>query len=150
MADALTKADLMELWQKQFLPSIRKEIQTECKEIMNNIREQIMKSVREVKDKCQQIERSQEFLSTKYEQMMDTTQATKKQIEITLSKVRNQDDSIGSMKKQIDDIYCQIDEMQQYTRRDCIEIIGVPKSSGEDVMEIVTEVSNLVGVQTGK
>ena len=37
--------------------------------------------------------------------------------------------------------------MQQYTRRDCIEIIGVPKSSGEDVMEIVTEVSNLVGVQ---
>ena len=105
-----------------------------------------MKNVRDLRDKCSQIERSQEFLSAKYEQMMDTTQATKKQIEMTNTKVRDQADSMSTLKENIEDLYCQLDELQHYSQRDCIETTGVPKSNDENVAQTVKEVSDLVGV----
>ena len=39
------------------------------------------------------------------------------------------------------------DEQEQYIRRDCLEIRGVPTSSGEDTNEIVKNVGSIVDVR---
>lgn len=138
-AKSLSKESFMELWQKELLPSIRKEIKLESELIMNNIRE--------LKEKCMQIEKSQEFLSAKYEQLMQSIQSTKKQVDIATNKMKHQEESISSLKDNTDELYFLVDELQQYSRRDCIEINGIPKLEGENANQIVIEISSLIGVQ---
>ena len=39
-----------------------------------------------------------------------------------------------------------MDEVQQYSPRDCLEVVGIPVSSNEDPNVIVQEIADLVGV----
>ena len=44
-------------------------------------------------------------------------------------------------------VECALDETQQYLRRDCLEINGVPILSYENLSQLVKEVSSLAGVE---
>ncbi len=41
----------------------------------------------------------------------------------------------------------QIDDIQQYLRRDCVEIIGIPVTSQDNPKSMAMEVGNLMGVR---
>ena len=42
---------------------------------------------------------------------------------------------------------CVIDEMQQYSRRDCLEITGIPVLSDDSPKQLVKEIGSLIDVQ---
>lgn len=42
---------------------------------------------------------------------------------------------------------CVIDEMQQYSRRDCLEITGIPVLSNDSPKQLVKEIGSLIDVQ---
>ena len=50
------------------------------------------------------------------------------------------------MNKEISDLRSSIDEQAQYTRRECLEIRGVPVTTGEDTNEIVKKIGALIEV----
>ena len=52
----------------------------------------------------------------------------------------------SKMKKEISDLRSAIDEQAQYTRRDCLEIRGVPVTTGEDTNVIVKKIGALIDV----
>ena len=129
----------MQLWREELLPSIRQEIKQEVESINTNIEA--------LKCRCEQIEKSQDFLSTKYDKFVETLQGVKKQINGTETKVKNQDEAIKNVKINITDLSTQLDELQQYTRRDCLEINGIPSLPDDDPEQLVMELTEVIGVQ---
>lgn len=132
----------MDLWNKKLLPSIKKEIAAEINTIKTNLKE--------LNDRCMNIEKSQEFLSSKYDQIAESLQSLKKQNALNDNKMKKQEESIVMNQESIDDLYLQVDEMQQYSRRECLEIIGIPKLANEVSNQLIAEVGKLVGVEIKK
>ena len=67
---------------------------------------------------------------------------------ITNSREEKLGELAGTIEKQDQSPYrveCALDETQQYLRRDCLEINGVPISSYENPNQLVKEVGSLAG-----
>lgn len=139
MSSDLTKNSFMDMWTKELLPSIRKEIKCELQEIRDDIKN--------LREKCEHIERSQEFLSQKYDKVIESIQESKKKIQANSSKIDRQTESTSYLEANVDEIYTILDELQQYSRRDCLEIQGVPQIENEDLEQLVIEVCDLIGAK---
>ena len=129
----------MELWRATLLPSIREEIKLELNAIKREIKD--------LSDKCIQIERSQDFMAKRYDQMIESVQVAKKQIDANSKQIKNQADRTTTLQENIDDLFSQMDELQQYSRRECLEISGIPKLESENVNRLVTETCSAIDVK---
>ena len=91
-------------------------------------------------------EESMTFFNTNFETMKAKTDSLEKQMKALADEnVRLRSDS-AKMKKEICDLRSAIDEQAQYTRRECLEIRGVPVTCGEDTNEIVKKIGALTDV----
>ena len=52
----------------------------------------------------------------------------------------------AKMNKEISDLRSSIDNQAQFTRRECLEIRGIPGTAGEDTNEIVKKIGALIEV----
>ena len=93
-----------------------------------------------------QLEKSQNFLSEKYDAFMEAFQCRGAEISNLRDKVREQEELIKKLEKQQDQNNCDIDQMEQYSRRECLEITGVPRQTGESTNRITQEISSLMGL----
>ena len=131
----LTTEALRILWADEFLPSIRKEFKTE----IDKVKEEI--SV--LTAKCIEIEASQTFLSNKYDNFTNTLQTTKQDVFEVSNRLKAAEEKLQT----IDDIIDEQDDLQQYIRRDCVEIIDVPTSQVDDPKQVAVEIGHLMGVE---
>ena len=69
--ETLTVDALKQLWESEFLPSIRSEF----KEI-----DHIKRELNSLTQKCNKIEKSQRFLATEYDNVKTSIQTTKKEV----------------------------------------------------------------------
>lgn len=145
----LTLEILKETWKEEFLPAIRKEIRTELKKEIALLNE----TIKTITARCDEIEKSQEFQSKQYEEILkkhtDTTsllQEAKKEIKRLQDVTTSQEQQISQLTDQQYNHAQEIDEILQYSRRDCIEIVGIPKAQDEDPKEILKEVCSIIGV----
>ena len=134
----LTTDALRILWADEFLPSIRKEFKTE----IDKVKEEI--SV--LTAKCIEIEASQTFLSKEYDNFTSTLQTTKQNVLEASNRLKAAEDKLQA----IDNIIDEQDDLQQYIRRDCVEIIGVPTPQVDDPKQIAVEIGHLMGVEIEK
>ena len=139
--------DLRKLWKEEFLPSIRQEIKAEILALKS--------SIDALTQRCNALEKSQDFISKKYDSVIETiqksnSQATKldkKYKEITKQKHA---ELVGTTNKHEDTLYrieSSLDETQQYLRRDCLEITGVTIKPDDNPKQIVKEIGSLIGVE---
>ncbi|CAB3992539.1 Hypothetical predicted protein [Paramuricea clavata] len=131
----LTADTLRELWADEFLPSIQKEFKAEIDKIKDEISA--------LTAKCIEIEASQTFLSKEYDNFTDSLQITKRDVMEISSCLKVLEDKI----KSIDDLVDEQDDIQQYIRRDCVEITGVPMLPDDKPKEIVKEIGQLMGIE---
>ena len=134
----LTTDALRILWADEFLPSIRKEFKTE----IDKVKEEI--SV--LTAKCIEIEASQTFLSKEYDNFTNTLQMTKQNVLEVSNRLKAAEDKLQT----IDNIIDEQDDLQQYIRRDCVEIIDVPTPQVDDPKQIAVEIGHLMGVEIEK
>ena len=130
----LTIASFRDLWKNEFLPEIRKEIDfanaTLCSEI------------RDLNKRLDEFEKAQSFISEKYDQLTEVIKSTKKQVQQIESKLKDE----AELKNSDYDNMVAIDELQQYQRRDCLEIIGIPTLPNEKPKDFVKELGSILGV----
>ena len=134
----LTVDEFRKMWKTEFLPSIRQEVKLEIETLGANI--QVLT------DRCSQIEQSMQFLSDKYDTVLGILQATKKQIAGLEANVKEQTDQISKLHEADYEKDCTIDAMQQYLRRDCIEITGIPTLPLDNPKQLVLELGSLIDV----
>jgi len=86
------------------------------------------------------------FLNISFETMKVKMDSPEKQMKnLAQENDRLRSDS-AKMNKEISDLRSSIDEQAQYTRRECLEIRGVPMTSGEDTDELVKKIGALIEV----
>ena len=146
----LSAKELRRIWNDEFLPSIRREIKTEILELKS--------SIKALTERCNELEKSQDFVSKKYDTAIAALQSVKSEI-CNLDKkhttiVNSLEEKLGELAgttdRQDQSLYrveSALDETQQYLRRDCLEINGVPISSYENPNQLVKEVGLLAGVE---
>ena len=126
------------MWETEFLPSIRREIKFEIETLSANIKA--------LTNRCSQIEQSIQFLSEKYDTVLEILQATNKQVAKLEAIINEEADQIAKLQDIDYEKDCTIDAMQQYLRRDCIEITGIPTLPLDNPKQLVLELGSLIDV----
>lgn len=129
----------MELWNNELLPSIHKLIKSEISQVNDTISD--------LNAKFLKIEESQKYLSAKYDEFLHSLQSTKKLVADQDLRIA---DSIGKIEQIRNTTYdhdVAIDEIQQYQRRDCLEITGIPMLPMENTKAMVMELASAIGVE---
>ncbi|XP_068734476.1 uncharacterized protein [Montipora capricornis] len=146
----LSAKEVRRIWNDEFLPSIRRKIKTEILELKS--------SIKALTERCNELEKSQDFVSKKYDTAIAALQSVKSEISNLDKKhttiVNSLEEKLGELAGTIDRqdqslyrVESALDETQQYLRRDCLEINGVPISSYENPNQLVKEVGLLAGVE---
>ncbi|XP_044167073.1 uncharacterized protein LOC122951098 [Acropora millepora] len=147
----LSAKELRRIWNDEFLPSVRREIKTEILELKSSIKALVT-------ERCNELEKSQDFVFKKYHTAIAALQSVKSEISYLDKKhttiVNSLEEKLGELAgttdRQDQSLYrveSALDETQQYLRRDCLEINGVPISSYENPNQLVKEVGLLAGVE---
>ena len=146
----LSADQLRGMWKDEFLPSIRREIKAEIQALKS--------SIKLLTERCDAMEQSQDFTSKKYDTVIQALQSTKgdttkldnKYKEITDLLEEKRDELAQTTHKHEETLYrieCSLDETQQYLRRDCLEVTGVPMRAQDNPNQIVKEIGSLIGVE---
>ena len=100
----LTMATLRDLWENELMPEIRKEIEL--------ARAALRTEIRDLNNRLDEFEKAQPFLSEKYDQLMDITQTTKKQMQRIERKFKHQHHIIS---KQEESVYVNTNAIDEVT-----------------------------------
>ena len=139
--EQLTVKHLRELWKEGFLPAIKFEIEA--------VKVQLQSQIEIVNGRLQNIEQKQSLLSSKYDNLLVATQGANKKIQ-ELEKSRK--DLLNITSNLEDSLYgneIAIDDVQQYLRRDCFEIVGFLCVPQDNPIQLVQEVGSLIDVDIG-
>ena len=134
----MTVESLKNIWERDLLPSIKKEFKIE----FDNIKGEITA----LNIKCADIERSQNYLSKDYDNFKESLQTVKKHVSETSQKIKNLEERLQTTEDNTYNQQVLVDNVQQYQRRDCIEITGVPVLPTDNPKQIVVEVGELMGI----
>ena len=119
---------------------------------------ELKSSIKALAERCNAIEKSQDFVSKKYDTAIAALQSVKcqtanldkKYTTITNSLEEKLGELAGTIDKQDQSLYrveCALHETQQYLRRDCLEINGVPISLYANPNQLVKEVGSHAGLE---
>lgn len=97
------------------------------------------------------VEKSLQYLQDQYEDFISKTKALEEKIHKELSSIQN---DVGSLRmdtiansNSVAQFQTKINELEQYSRRECLEIRGIPETEEENTNEIVKCVGDLMDVQ---
>jgi predicted nuclease with TOPRIM domain len=96
------------------------------------------------KSELESIRQSQEFLSTKFDELAVSTNQLKnenKELRTANTQLQNR---AASLEKQHISLDTETENMKRYLRRDWLEIHGVPESSTESTNKLVVQVASLI------
>lgn len=140
-------------WKTKVIEELKRDIRAQvCQEIKNEMTS-VKSSIADLSERFTKIEESQDFiskqfddLSKKLDSLSSTIQTSKKQFVLNETNTKALETQLENLQSYTDQLECEIDEMQQYLRRDCLEIVGVPKLLDEEPKEIVKEICNAMNI----
>ena len=100
-----------------------------------------------VKNQIQGVETSQSFISDKYENVIEVTQSIKKEMKTVQSHRKESNERLECLEKEASYNMAVLDEVQQYLRRDCLEITGIPIVPLDDPSTLVSEVCSAMDIE---
>ena len=117
---------------------------------MQYVVEQFESQILEVRNKLKTIESAQKFISDKYDSVMEMTQATNKELKTMQNRLRESEERVNNIEGEVYNNMASVDEMQQYLRRDCLEITGISVVPLDDPGNLVSEVCEILNVGLDK
>ena len=137
-ATSLTLESLRDLWSKEFLPNMRMEIRTEF--------ETLKASIRDLKRRFDELEKAQSLVSKQYDTVLLTVKDHKEHDENVKNQIQQIEENINNLNKDDYDLLVKLDELEQYARRDCLEITGIPVVPNDNPAILIQEASKIIGV----
>ena len=110
----------------------------------------ITSKIESLHDKVEEVVTSLSFLSEKYDEIVDKVnvpEVNNKQLSTKNQRLRSE---VSNLSNTCASLKSAIDELKQYSRRDCLEIRGIPRSRHENTDDIVIKVASLVNISINK
>ncbi|KAF0312610.1 hypothetical protein FJT64_016650 [Amphibalanus amphitrite] len=60
--------------------------------------------------------------------------------------IQAKEEEMRELREELDDTKTRLNELEQYSRRLCLNVSGVPEAPGEDTNQIVTDLAKMAGV----
>ena len=143
---ALTIKSFKELWTKKLLPEFKSEILNDLKrEIRSEIQNVVQRfeaQINELKNQIQGVE-----TSDKYENVIEVTQNLKKEIKTVQSHYKESKERLECPEQEASYNMAVLDEVQQYLRRECLEITSIPIVPLDDPNSLVSEVCSAMDIE---
>ena len=154
MAKTTEQPDLVycfkELWVNELMPTFKTYLLTKLKtKIGKQIRiitERFESKIRDLDKKLNSLETLQSFVYGKFDVFTTGLANTKKDIKTLNDKVNQLEDSISHFENDLYDNMASLDVTQQYLRRDCLEITGIPVIPLDNPTRLVVELSSALDI----
>ena len=85
-------------------------------------------------------------LTTSYNELKETCDSLKKEVQHLTDENRNLKTQVLKSNNEIAQLKAEYNDLEQYSRRDCLEIRGIPFDKDEDTTELVQKVAELIDV----
>ena len=103
-------------------------------------------SLLDLKKRFDEIEKSQNFILKKYDTVVSTIKDVKEHNEGVKSQIKEIKEDINKLGNERFNVEVKLDELEQYARRDCLEITGIPVVPNDSPALLVKEMSEIMGV----
>lgn len=124
-------------WCQLLKKDLLTELKTEIGKQMKIVTERFESKIRDLDKKLNSLETSQSFVSSKFDAFTAGLANTKKDIK---------EDSISHFENDPYDNMASLDVTQQYLRRDCLEITGIPVIPLDNPTRLVVELSSALDI----
>ena len=138
----LTIKQMRELWKNELLPQLKEELRSELRSEIEAENKCLYSEINAMSESLVNIEVSQTFISEKYDKLLEAIQTTKKQVQSMEKKIKDQGETASHLQDNVYDNVTSLDAMQQYLRRDCLEITGIPVLPIDKPKELVKDTRN--------
>lgn len=101
----------------------------------------------DMKSELEEIKKSQVFLEKTYEEHKEVVLATKNLAYTNQNKVADLKNNITDLQDEMKSLKLQNDQLDQYSRRDSLEVHGVPVKQHEDTDAIIQDIAQKVNVK---
>lgn len=123
----------------------------EVKKLIANEVATLKQKVELLEVKFTKLENDVDFYSTKYDELLQEHQTMKKNLskskDATNTTINNAKDSISKLEKHIMETAKDLDDLGQYLRRDCVEIVGAQAKTPQECDKIVIAMANDMGLK---
>ena len=92
------------------------------------------------------IKNSNSFLSDRYDQLQEISSANKKAVDDIKSENLSLKETVIELKSIVENAEKSLNNLEQYSRRECIEINGIPSTPEESTDDIVVALAKQIGV----
>ena len=106
----------------------------------------VLSSIEEIRETSKDLLKSTSFLSEKFEEMKIQIQNLQAENKSIREKNLNLKAQVAEMHYSINNMEQNLDIMEQYSRRDCLEVKGVPVQDGENTDGIIKTIGENIGV----
>jgi hypothetical protein len=109
--------------------------------------EPLKSEMSEIRGKLAEVMKFIDMANEKYESVMQKFVIHEAQHKDLISENKVLKSSIREMEAKLINISDSCNDLEQYSRRDCLEIQGIPQSKDEDTNDIVKKVGDLMGIE---
>ena len=124
---------------------VQEEIKTEITKQITREMNVITNSMKKLEEKLLTIENSQQLISNKFDETIQSYSKNKKQVDQRLKYLEENfksiNESLNNTRDSLYKLHCETDEIEQYLRRDYLEIVGIPTTADDNPKELVKELS---------
>lgn len=99
-----------------------------------------------LKDRIDGVSTSIEFINAKFEEHKNELTGVKVECERLRSENKELKEMVADLKNQANGAKSRIEESEQYSRRNNIEVIGIPETPNEDPNLIVKKIGEVIGI----
>lgn len=116
-------------------------------EAVKNLTLQVRSLDSHLKNEVDEIKESQSFISGNFEELKNEIKGVVGDVKTLKTKVKSLEESVTVLDQKLKEKDAAIDNLEQYGRRDCIEISGIPMLPGEDTKQIMLDIAVKLDVQ---
>ena len=107
-------------------------------------------SLAPIRDSLQQLTDTVNFLSEKFDSIEKRISMLESKTQDTVKENKFLKAEVLRLSNVLNDLNGEINELEQYSRRDCCEISGIPELPSENTTKLVTKIGSLMGLKIDK
>ena len=111
---------------------------------LEDIRKSYEKEIAALRAQIVEMKQNQDFVCAQYDDIKNENENLKKKNQDSLKTLKA---NSADMKEKADEVASKLDGLDQYGQRQNLEFEGVPVTEGEDVVDLVVRIGNLVGAK---
>lgn len=108
------------------------------------------RKITKINHELDEIKTSQEAISDMFDDCKRELDTARQEIRILTTENKSLKETVHKFQKQLEDSVDEIDKLNAYSRRDCLEISGIPVIQNEKTDEIVFSVARKMGITLDK